>query len=424
MKIRCEWCGSYMDDTDAKCPNCDGANHNVKRSADGLPRTIQELKNWCHDNNMPLEKMRFFIGEDYRGAKAFGIYQDVSSGNFVVYKNKSDGTRAVRYEGDDEAYAVNEIYQKIKLETAKQVERGNISRNTERSEHSHSNAPACNTVRYGRKGLQFSFGVIRLIAKFVFVFIVMVFVTTSIRSLVGSYRDSGYYMQDGVYYYNDYSTWYRLDGGDWTVCTSEDISKDAYLGSIWDVSIPDVNFKTSGYWEPESNEYFDYNGTLYAYYSNWYKWTGSAWRREDTNSVPLELRRYYNDYGLGWDVARLPYGADDFRQSEFYSVSSGYYNINGSTYYNQYGAWYLFNGSDYVTTTRPYDVWQYEDYVSSEPGYGISEFEDSDSYESSYDSYDSSDYDFSWDDGGWDDDYDDYDYGGWDSNDTDWDTDW
>ena len=47
--------------------------------------------------------------------KAFGIYKD-SDGNFVVYKNKGDGTRAERYRGKDEAYAVNEIYQKLRSE--------------------------------------------------------------------------------------------------------------------------------------------------------------------------------------------------------------------------------------------------------------------------------------------------------------------
>ena len=64
---------------------------------------------------MPLEKMRFFIGEDYKGARAFGIFQD-GNGDFVVYKNKDNGQRAVRYQGKDEAYAVNEIYQKLKAE--------------------------------------------------------------------------------------------------------------------------------------------------------------------------------------------------------------------------------------------------------------------------------------------------------------------
>ena len=62
---------------------------------------------------MPLEKMRFFIGENRKEPKCFGVYLDESTGNWVVYKNKADGTRAVRYEGPDEARAAQEIWTKI-----------------------------------------------------------------------------------------------------------------------------------------------------------------------------------------------------------------------------------------------------------------------------------------------------------------------
>ena len=62
---------------------------------------------------MPLEKMRFFIGENRKEPKCFGVYQDESTGNWVVYKNKADGTRTVRYEGPDEARAAQEIWNKI-----------------------------------------------------------------------------------------------------------------------------------------------------------------------------------------------------------------------------------------------------------------------------------------------------------------------
>ena len=37
----------------------------------------------------------FFIGEDCREPKAYGIFQ-TDDGDFVVYKNKADGVRAVR----------------------------------------------------------------------------------------------------------------------------------------------------------------------------------------------------------------------------------------------------------------------------------------------------------------------------------------
>ena len=114
MQIKCSYCGNFISDTDPVCPHCNAPNEGVKRTSGGVPHTIEELKTFVREKNIPVDKFRFFIGEDYRGPKAFGIYKDESSGNFVVYKNKSDGERSVRYEGKDEAYAVNEIYQKLK----------------------------------------------------------------------------------------------------------------------------------------------------------------------------------------------------------------------------------------------------------------------------------------------------------------------
>ena len=63
--------------------------------------------------HIPLDKIRFFIGEDYKEPKAFGIYKDETSGDWIVYKNKANGERAIRYQGKDEDYAVNEIWSKL-----------------------------------------------------------------------------------------------------------------------------------------------------------------------------------------------------------------------------------------------------------------------------------------------------------------------
>lgn len=119
MRIKCEYCDHYLDDTEAKCPNCGAPNANMMRSASGVPKTVEELQAFCLSHNLPLKQMRFFIGEDYKEPRAFGIFQD-GDGDFVVYKNKADGSRAIRYEGKDEAYAVNEIYQKLKTEMTAQ----------------------------------------------------------------------------------------------------------------------------------------------------------------------------------------------------------------------------------------------------------------------------------------------------------------
>lgn len=80
------------------------------------PRTIQDLWILIDKYHIPLEKIRFFIEEDYKKARAFGIYKDPDTNEWVVYKNKSNGERAIRYRGPDENFAVNEIWSKLVTE--------------------------------------------------------------------------------------------------------------------------------------------------------------------------------------------------------------------------------------------------------------------------------------------------------------------
>lgn len=114
MKIKCEYCGSFISDTDEKCEFCGAVNSHLIRKGTGIPETIEQLIDFAKQHNLPLDKMHVHLGENFKGPQAIGIYQDEETGNFIVYKNKTDGSRAVRYEGKDEAYAVNEIYQKMK----------------------------------------------------------------------------------------------------------------------------------------------------------------------------------------------------------------------------------------------------------------------------------------------------------------------
>ena len=121
MEIKCEYCGSMIPDNVEVCPQCGAINQNFKRAADGTPKTIEELKQWYADRKLPpYEVTRFFIGIDCKEPKAIGIYEE--NGRFIVYKNKADGSRAVRYDGKDEDYAVNEIYLKLKSEILHQRE--------------------------------------------------------------------------------------------------------------------------------------------------------------------------------------------------------------------------------------------------------------------------------------------------------------
>jgi RNA polymerase subunit RPABC4/transcription elongation factor Spt4 len=124
---KCPYCGGFVRADEKNCPGCGASNefYNPEAGAPAKaspaagdsslpPQTIEELKAFCEARGMPLFRMRFFIGRDYREPKAFGIYRDGE--NVVVYKNKADGSRAIRYQGPDEARGVNELYQKLLVE--------------------------------------------------------------------------------------------------------------------------------------------------------------------------------------------------------------------------------------------------------------------------------------------------------------------
>ena len=153
------------------------------------PKTIEELKQFCADKGMPLEQMRFFIGEDYREPRAFGIYQD-ENGEFVVYKNKSDGSRAVRYQGPDEAYAVNELYEKLKSEVENRRGGGAATRSG-RKELTNK-IPIVVLAAYMAINLAFNLG-------------------PWIQRLTHHNKPRGYYRYESQTYYYDYSDWYLYD---------------------------------------------------------------------------------------------------------------------------------------------------------------------------------------------------------------------
>ena len=124
MQKRCDYCDNFYSDTLDCCPCCGAPNENVVRVIHDRPQTIEEFKQWYIDHNLPPEEItRYFIGKNIKEPKAFGIYKDPYTGNFVVYKNKADGMRAIRYDGKDESYAVNELYQRLLSEIANQKQR-------------------------------------------------------------------------------------------------------------------------------------------------------------------------------------------------------------------------------------------------------------------------------------------------------------
>lgn len=107
-------------------------------------------------------------------------------------KSKKNGLRAVRYEGNDEAYAVNELYLKIK-------ERVEVQKSHQRPKREGN---PVESHRFLMKSLVF-----KLIILTMAVNIAVVFWQAS-----GPSR--GYYAYQGNAYYYDRSDWYEWDDGD------------------------------------------------------------------------------------------------------------------------------------------------------------------------------------------------------------------
>ena len=187
MQVKCNYCGALIDDSCETCPKCGAPLSGAHRTAKGQPKTIEELKAWYTAHHLPPEEItRFFIGKDIREPKAFGIYRD-GNGDFVVYKNKSTGERAIRYQGSDEQYAVNELYQRLKAEIADQ--KGNRPANTTQQ------PPAKKKKK--KKGC--------LIAIIIFTVLAM------LTAIFDHSAPNGYYKYNGTQYYHQGSSWYYYD---------------------------------------------------------------------------------------------------------------------------------------------------------------------------------------------------------------------
>lgn len=204
MKVRCDYCRQMIDDGLDKCPNC-GATINKNRTAKEQPETIEELQEWYRQHNLPPEEVtRFFIGKDYREPKAFGIYR-TDDGDFVVYKNKADGERAIRYQGSDEGYAVNELYQRLKAEIADQ-----------KSHNQHTSAPAS-----PQKPTGCCSGSVLKVVGICFAVLVVISMLVAIFDKTPS---NGYYSYNGNDYYRQGSSWYAYDKdtNDWSIVDDDD----------------------------------------------------------------------------------------------------------------------------------------------------------------------------------------------------------
>ena len=236
---KCEYCDSTITSADQKCPYCGAENPNYIADTARtvfLPRTIDELKEYCAERGMPLLRMRFFIGEDYRGARAFGIYRD--GNNVVVYKNKSDGSRAVRYRGPDEAHAVEEIFAKLLEEC--------------HNRGIYPDGKPVGPVKSAGGGKKKSGW--RSILIFFAIWLAIAFIFNVVSAI--RHQNDGYYdFGGGQVYYNYGSDWYYTyddnASGYWYETSKPPVSdySDYYVDDEWDSDWGVSDFKQSSTWD-------------------------------------------------------------------------------------------------------------------------------------------------------------------------------
>ncbi len=366
MKIKCEYCDSMFDDTLEKCPSCGAPNKNVRRSTSDQPTTIEGLKEWYASKGLPPEDVtRFFIGKDYRGAKAFGIYKDESTGNFIVYKNKADGSRAVRYEGTDEAYAVNELHTRLKQEILEQKSH-NISKGS---------APASYNRGGGRRRKKKSclssiLGFIIPLILCIGVFKFLVDSETPAKSGYYMYNDEAYYQDKLFYHYgSDGNGWAVYDDeiGDWKKTSSYPVklelqskAKNYFLSSDYDPKYGKSDFKDSMVYEDYlhgfivNEGYYSYNDEIYYHMKpdqdqGWYVYNtdDDEWNSVFLAEIPSDLKHQNvaNDfwYTPDWDTETqitdfedtdyyIDYQDELYRESTYESSSSSSYDSDDSDY--------------------------------------------------------------------------------------------
>ena len=220
-----------------------------------IPKTIEELKKWYEDNSLPSENVtRFYIGKNYTRPRAFGIYQDKKTENFIVYKNKANGTRSIRYEGPNEEYAVKELYLKLTEEIINQKARN------------------ANNSKYSKYAMNKKITILICVLAFVFFFGIPI-----LDSFLNPKQ--GYYKYNNSYYYHQGSDWYSYnDYYGWkTTNVPEELRKkhSNYYKSSYYNSYGIARFEDSTYYIEPSTSSSD---------SDDYNWdSGSSWDSDFTD---------------------------------------------------------------------------------------------------------------------------------------------
>ena len=257
MRVRCDYCREYYDDNLEGCPHCGAKNNFVHQTNVETPETIEQFKLWFEQHGYTSEKTRFFIGEDFKEPKAFGIYRDPENGDFVVYKNKADGSRAIRYRGIDEAYAVNELFTRFNDEVINQ-KNAYINKKAEQVRNGQVGTRKPNRRRNPVRSI---YAVVAAFLLFSFGYTVF----EEIRSPETGYYESG----DNKYYHinghDGYNKWYMWDAATETWEYFDEDDHDTYPDQAADVDSIKDDWSSFSVDQP-------YNVTDFSdtdYYSDW-----------------------------------------------------------------------------------------------------------------------------------------------------------
>lgn len=247
------------------------------------PKTIEELKQWYKDMNLPHEtETRFFIGKNVTYKRAFGIYQDHETNNFVVYKNKDTGERKIRYEGKNEAHAVKELYDRLATEIKNQ------------KAHNAQNSKQCNLKNNSNQKKKWYSGkakkpssddmslLLVILAFICFFFIIMPTGNTK-SHIFSNTPDAGYYYYNNSTYYFLHGLWYINDGNNnWSKYDGDTSELDKNYKNYEDnndsSNSDEHTFEDSKYY---SNDGYSYDsGSSSDYSGSWD--SGSSWSSSDS----------------------------------------------------------------------------------------------------------------------------------------------
>ncbi len=313
MKIKCEYCGAMIEDSEDKCPNCGAPNVNVRRTTEHTPKTIEELKAWYEARKLPpYETTRFFIGIDYKEPRAFGIYRDGSE--FVVYKNKGDGTRAVRYRGTDEAYAVNELYLKLKSEILNQKAKNGRSSDAP-VQRSQSRLKNIAGVILGILGIG-TVGLMKYrIILAILLLAALVFAVCGItRLLVNAHiKKNGGDTSGFIKAHPKLSKWLYFH---WTDVFS--LSRTTFLIVLLTITMSGfwyLRYTTPHYYTSSSTDTFYVN-----YHNDWYEYdsVNDDYLYINHDALPTEIQTNPADYEFDWNGAGWNSSFTEFKDSSTY----------------------------------------------------------------------------------------------------------